>query len=56
MRKAIDRSFLTWLLKTTGLSLTLVTASAAGARADIASVHDADGAARGNGVTPSELK
>ena len=44
MRKAIDRSFLTRLLRTTALSLALMTASAAGVHAETVIVQGADGA------------
>jgi hypothetical protein len=42
MRKAIDHSFLTWMLRTTALSLALMMGSAAGLRAE--TVIGADGA------------
>jgi hypothetical protein len=45
MRKAIDRSFLSWLLQTTGPSLTLMKAGGAGARAEIVIARGFDGAA-----------
>ena len=46
MGKAIDHSFLTRLLRTTALSLALMTASAAGVRAECVGANGANGADR----------
>ena len=54
MRKAIDRSFLTRLFLTTALSLALITASAAGVRAEIVIVQGDDGVNGADGVNPGD--
>jgi hypothetical protein len=50
MRKAIDRSFSTRLLRTTALSLALITASAAGVHAETVTVQGANGVDGASGV------
>jgi hypothetical protein len=50
MRKAIDRSFLTRLLRTTALSLALMMATAVGVRAETVTVQGTDGADGAVGV------
>jgi len=48
--RLFQRSFLTRLLQTTGLSLALITASAAGVRAEIVTVVGAGGASGADGA------
>ena len=50
----LQRSFLTRLLQTTGLSLALMTASAIGGHAENVTVQGKDGANGANGVNPGD--
>ena len=52
--RRLQRSSLTRLLQTTGLSLALVTASAAGVHAEDVTVQGANGANGENGVNPGD--
>jgi hypothetical protein len=50
MREAIDRSFITRLLRNTALSLALMTASAAGVHAETVTFQGTDGANGASGL------
>ena len=54
LKFCLQRSFLMRLLQTTGLSLALMTASAAGVRADTLTVQGANGPNGASGINPGD--
>ena len=54
LKSCLQRSFLIRLLQTTGLSLALMTASAAGVHAEDVTVQGANGAIGADGINPGD--